>query len=170
MKMSVEFFDSVLCDECNDYDAGVVVHGWAICLRCVRDDVGLLEQAIRVAMPEVAERLKRVIESAGNQMTATVNGSNSNDRAQVEGKGPTGNRSSILSSVDAAPGASATQPCENPACEKRFPPGGGIANSPKRFCSDHCRTAGWIVRKAAALLVPLGKEKCWSILFERSCK
>jgi hypothetical protein len=94
----------------------------------------------------------------------TVNGSISNDQCAVKGKVPTSNRSSILSSVNAAPGASATQLCENPACERRFPPGGGIANSPKRFCSDHCRTAGWIVRKAATLLAPMGKDRGWAII------
>jgi hypothetical protein len=53
--------------------------------------------------------------------------------------------------------------CESPLCGIRFPPA-GMAISPKRFCSEPCKMNAWIIRKAAALLIPLGKEAAWQIL------
>jgi hypothetical protein len=53
--------------------------------------------------------------------------------------------------------------CRNPLCSTRFPEG-GMPQSPKRFCSDACLQQASLIRRVAALLVPLGKEKAWEAL------
>ena len=53
--------------------------------------------------------------------------------------------------------------CGNPLCSNTFKPG-GVANSPKRFCGDPCKQQASILRRAAALLVNLGKDRAWSVL------
>ena len=55
--------------------------------------------------------------------------------------------------------------CENPLCDVRFPQT-GMAISPKRFCCDKCKQQNSIIKRAAALLVPLGKERAWEIILE----
>jgi len=55
--------------------------------------------------------------------------------------------------------------CENPLCDVRFPQT-GMAISPKRFCCDKCKQQASLIKRAAALLVPLGKERAWEIIFE----
>ena len=57
--------------------------------------------------------------------------------------------------------------CENPLCPNTFK-AGGVANSPKRFCSDPCKQQASILRRAAALLINLGKDRAWSVL-EKIC-
>ena len=73
---------------------------------------------------------------------------------------------SILSSVHARETAFPEEseiPCGNPLCSATFEPG-GVANSPKRFCSDACKQQTSILRRAAALLIDLGKDRAWSVL------
>ncbi len=53
--------------------------------------------------------------------------------------------------------------CGNPTCNLAFE-ASGTAMQPRRFCSDRCRLNHWILRKAGALLAPLGKTKAWEIL------
>ncbi len=53
--------------------------------------------------------------------------------------------------------------CANPNCNLPFE-ASGTAMQPRRFCSDKCRMDHWILRKAGALLAPLGKTKAWKIL------
>jgi hypothetical protein len=53
--------------------------------------------------------------------------------------------------------------CENPLCTVHFPRS-GLAMSPKRFCCDGCRQQASLIRRVAALLEPLGKEKAWEVL------
>jgi hypothetical protein len=73
---------------------------------------------------------------------------------------------SILSSVHAVetvfPEGSEIA-CGNPLCSKTFR-AGGVANSPKRFCGDPCKQQASILRRAAALLIDLGKDRAWSVL------
>jgi hypothetical protein len=52
--------------------------------------------------------------------------------------------------------------CESPLCDVRFPQT-GLKMEPRRFCSDRCRQDTSLIRRVAALLVPLGKEKAWSV-------
>jgi hypothetical protein len=77
--------------------------------------------------------------------------------------------SSILTSVHGQESAIAEVSeivCGNPLCSNTFSRG-GVANSPKRFCSDPCKQQASILRRAAALLIDLGKDRGWSVL-ERS--
>ncbi len=53
--------------------------------------------------------------------------------------------------------------CGNPTCILAFE-ASGTAMQPRRFCSDRCRLNHWILRKAGALLAPLGQAKAWAIL------
>ena len=39
-----------------------------------------------------------------------------------------------------------------------------IEASPKRFCCDRCKQQESLVRRVAALLVPLGKDEAWTVL------
>src|SRR5262249_20722168 len=55
--------------------------------------------------------------------------------------------------------------CENPLCDVRFLQT-GMAISPKRFCCDKCKQQASRIKRTAALLVPLGKERAWEIMFE----
>ena len=55
--------------------------------------------------------------------------------------------------------------CENPLCDVRFLQT-GMAISPRRFCCYKCKQQNSIIKRAAALLVPLGKERAWEIIFE----
>jgi hypothetical protein len=55
--------------------------------------------------------------------------------------------------------------CENPLCDIRFPQT-GMAISPKRFCCDTCKQQASLIRRVAAFLKPLGKEKAWEVLSE----
>src|SRR5215470_15901334 len=55
--------------------------------------------------------------------------------------------------------------CENPLCDVRFLQT-GMAISPKRFCCNKCKQQASIIKRAAALLLPLGKEGAWEIIFE----
>jgi hypothetical protein len=73
---------------------------------------------------------------------------------------------SILGSVHAeeTPFSEGSQiACANPLCSNTFKPG-GVANSPKRFCGDPCKQQASILRRAAALLIDLGKDRAWSVL------
>ena len=73
---------------------------------------------------------------------------------------------SILSSVHALETAFSEVSeivCANPLCSSTFKPG-GVTNSPKRFCGDPCKQQASILRRAAALLVDLGKDQAWSML------
>src|SRR5262249_62084505 len=77
-------------------------------------------------------------------------------------------RSSNLDSVDAVEMAllkNSEMVCENPLCDVRFPQT-GMAISPKRFCCNKCKQQASVIKRAAALLVPLGKERAWEIIFE----
>src|SRR5262245_38366949 len=71
-------------------------------------------------------------------------------------------RLSFLDSVHAVETAS-LRGCESPLCSVRFPQT-GLQIEPRRFCSGRCRQQASIIRRAAALLVPLGKEKTWELL------
>jgi hypothetical protein len=74
--------------------------------------------------------------------------------------------SSILSGVHAVETPFPEGPeiaCGNPLCSATFKPG-GVASSPKRFCGDPCKQKASILRRAAALLVDLGKDRAWSVL------
>jgi hypothetical protein len=74
--------------------------------------------------------------------------------------------SSILSSVHAVETPLPEGPeiaCGNPLCSATFKPG-GVATSPKRFCRDPCKQQASILRRAAALLIDLGKDQAWSVL------
>ena len=53
--------------------------------------------------------------------------------------------------------------CGNPLCSVTFK-ARGVANSPKRFCGDSCKQQASILRRAAALLIDLGKDQAWSVL------
>ena len=53
--------------------------------------------------------------------------------------------------------------CGNPLCSNTFK-AGGVPNSPKRFCGDPCKQQTSILRRAAALLIDLGKDQGWSVL------
>jgi hypothetical protein len=53
--------------------------------------------------------------------------------------------------------------CESPLCDIRFPQT-GLKMEPRRFCSDKCKQQASLIRRVAALLVPLGKEKAWEAL------
>src|SRR5262244_1111921 len=55
--------------------------------------------------------------------------------------------------------------CENPLCDVRFLQT-GMAISPKRFCCDKCKQQASLIKRTAALLVPLGKERAWEIILE----
>src|SRR5262245_56601975 len=55
--------------------------------------------------------------------------------------------------------------CEKPLCDVRFTQT-GMAISPKRFCCDKCKQQNSIIKRAAALLLPLGKERAWEIILE----
>src|SRR5262245_27486504 len=65
-----------------------------------------------------------------------------------------GERSSVLGSVLAVETA-CLRGCESPVCSVRFPQT-GLQIEPRRFCSGRCRQQASIIRRAAALLVPLG--------------
>ena len=53
--------------------------------------------------------------------------------------------------------------CANPLCSVSFKQT-GLAIKPRRFCCDECKQAASIIKRAAAFLAPLGKEKAWKIL------
>ena len=55
--------------------------------------------------------------------------------------------------------------CDSPLCSVRFPPS-GLKAEPRRYCSNECRNNASIIRRAASLLVPMGKEKTWQALLE----
>src|SRR5947207_3033251 len=54
--------------------------------------------------------------------------------------------------------------CENPICDTQFDQTGITRLQPRRFCCTACRQQTWRIRRTAALLVPLGKERAWEIL------
>ena len=56
--------------------------------------------------------------------------------------------------------------CDSPLCSVRFPQT-GLKIEPRRYCSDECRNKASIIRRAAALLLPIGKDKTWQVLLER---
>ena len=73
---------------------------------------------------------------------------------------------SILSSVHALEPAipeGSEITCANPLCSVTFK-ARGVANSPKRFCGDSCKQQASILRRAAALLIDLGKDQASSVL------
>ena len=77
-------------------------------------------------------------------------------------------RSLILTSVHAAESALlavANIVCESPLCSACFPQT-GLKMEPRRYCSDECRNRASIIRRAAALLIPIGKDKTWQALLE----
>ena len=85
-----------------------------------------------------------------------------------KGNPPMNARSLILDSVHAVETALETDSeivCESPLCSTRFPQT-GLQMEPRRFCSEKCRQQTSILRRAAALLVPLGKDKAWEALSE----
>jgi hypothetical protein len=57
--------------------------------------------------------------------------------------------------------------CGNPLCSTTFKPG-GVANSPKRFCSNLCKQQASILRRAAKLLDALPDDQAIRILREIS--
>jgi len=59
--------------------------------------------------------------------------------------------------------------CKNPLCDVRFLQT-GMTISPKRFCCDNCKQQASIIKRAAALLLPLGKERAWEIILESMTK
>jgi hypothetical protein len=57
--------------------------------------------------------------------------------------------------------------CGNPICDNPVEPiENGWRRTERRHCSEECRQQASIIKRAAALLVPLGKEKAWRILGE----
>jgi hypothetical protein len=56
--------------------------------------------------------------------------------------------------------------CQSPLCESRFEPlaEGDWRRTPRKFCSDGCKQQASLIRRVAALLEPLGKEKAWKVL------
>src|SRR6476646_10696130 len=55
--------------------------------------------------------------------------------------------------------------CHNPICDNPLEPiENGWRRTERLHCSDKCRQDASIIRRAAAALVPLGKEKTWRIL------
>ena len=60
--------------------------------------------------------------------------------------------------------------CENPLCSNLVEPastGGGNhwRRTPRKFCSDQCKSDAWAIRRVRALLEPLPADKQHEILF-----
>jgi len=55
--------------------------------------------------------------------------------------------------------------CLNPFCDNSL-----NARKEQRACSDRCRLAVWALRKAAALLLPLGEERALALLKKLAAK
>jgi hypothetical protein len=53
--------------------------------------------------------------------------------------------------------------CGNPLCSASFKPG-GIAISPKRFCSDPCKQQASLLRRVAKILEALSDDQAIQIL------
>jgi hypothetical protein len=64
--MAVEILASVLCDLCSNVGRGVKLPGKTICLDCASDDPALVEQIVRVSMPEFAEKYDAILKQAGD--------------------------------------------------------------------------------------------------------
>ena len=55
--------------------------------------------------------------------------------------------------------------CQNPLCGKQVSAiENGWRRTERRFCSDLCKQQASILRRAAALLGPLGKDRAWEII------
>lgn len=63
--MKMEFQESVLCDLCSNAGRGVKLKGKRICLDCVQDDIELVKEVVRMAMPDMAAKLEKMIKEAG---------------------------------------------------------------------------------------------------------
>ncbi len=55
--------------------------------------------------------------------------------------------------------------CLNPFCNNPL-----NSRKEQHACSDRCRLTVWALRKAAGLLLPLGKEQAWALLKELAPK
>ena len=59
--------------------------------------------------------------------------------------------------------------CQNPTCSNHItlPSDNGRRvwrRTPRRFCSDQCKSDTWVLKQAAKLLLPLGAATGWEIL------
>jgi hypothetical protein len=54
-----------------------------------------------------------------------------------------------------------SQRCLNPVCRNGVEPN---AKGDKLYCGDMCRQASSIIRRAAVLLVLIGKDEAWKII------
>lgn len=54
--------------------------------------------------------------------------------------------------------------CESPVCDVRFEQTGMIRMEPRKYCNAKCRQDAWVLKRAAAMLVPLGKQRAWQTL------
>ena len=56
--------------------------------------------------------------------------------------------------------------CQNPLCEKRIGEvsTGTWRRTPRRFCSGSCQRDDRVLRRVAAMLLPLGQAPAWEIL------
>jgi hypothetical protein len=55
--------------------------------------------------------------------------------------------------------------CQNPLCGKQVSAiENGWRRTERRFCSDLCKQQASILKRAAAMLEPLGKERAWEII------
>jgi hypothetical protein len=51
--------------------------------------------------------------------------------------------------------------CLNPICRNEVEPN---AEADRFYCSDSCRQQASIIRRAAGLLAPVGKDEAWNII------
>jgi hypothetical protein len=60
-----------------------------------------------------------------------------------------------------------SEACANPVCSNLIPSEGENEwrRTPKKFCSDECRTDAWAIRRTRKLLAPLSEDKQQEILF-----
>jgi hypothetical protein len=55
--------------------------------------------------------------------------------------------------------------CQNPICGNPVEPiKAGWRRTERLYCSDKCRQDASLIRRVAAVLVPLGKEQAWKAL------
>jgi hypothetical protein len=54
-----------------------------------------------------------------------------------------------------------SEACANPVCSNLIPSEGENEwrRTPKKFCSDECRTDAWAIRRTRKLLAPLSEDK-----------
>jgi len=60
-----------------------------------------------------------------------------------------------------------SEPCGSPVCSNVIEPESENQwrRTPKKFCSDECRTDAWALRRTRKLLAPLSEDKRQEILF-----